>query len=91
MLVSVGELEQPSASLANIHRLPEHDRAKARAEAATDRVDMATGARLFADALASRPYPSPQTEFQLYPGEKHITAWLLSISRSLRYLWDLPD
>jgi predicted alpha/beta superfamily hydrolase len=91
VLVSAGELERPSAQRANVHRLPEGERAKARAEAATDHVDMATGASLFADALASRSYPSLETEFQIYPGENHVTAWSVSLSRSMRYLWDLRD
>ena len=91
VLVSVGELEQPSAQLAHVHRLPEDARAKERAELATDSVDMVAVARLFADALAGRSYPGLETEFQVYPDESHVTAWSVSLSRSVRYLWDLLD
>ncbi len=91
VLISVGGLETPAAQAVNIARLPEADRAKERAEAAADTVDMVAGARLFADALSSRSYPSLESEFQILAGENHISAGYVGIGRALRYLWDLPD
>ena len=41
-------------------------------------------------ALRSRGYPSLQVELEVLPGEYHLTAPPMSLSRSLRYLFDAP-
>ena len=88
VFIGVGADESAGAQPDVIERLPEADRVKARKEAATDTVDMVAGARLFADALSSRRYPNLQLELQVHPGEDHITAGFVSLSRGLRYLFD---
>lgn len=80
VLVSVGELEQPSAQLAHRHRLPEEARAKERAELATDSVDMVAVAKLFANGPdaptpALRPSSrSTQTRATSPPGQSACRA-----------------
>jgi predicted alpha/beta superfamily hydrolase len=88
VFIGVGADECAGAHPGLIRRLPEADRVKERKEAATDHVDMVAGARLFADALTDRAYPSLQLELQVHPGEDHCTAGFVSLSRGLRYLFD---
>jgi predicted alpha/beta superfamily hydrolase len=91
VFIGVGAGECAAAQPEMIRRLPETDRVKERKEAATDTVDMTTGSRLLADALADRAYPNLQVELQVQPGEYHHTAHVVNLSRGLRYLFDQPQ
>lgn len=88
VLVTVGGREHAAAERVPLARIPEEDRAAARAEAAMKRWDMVAGARLFVDALAKRDYPSLEIDCDVEAGETHVSAWTLGLSRSLRYLFD---
>jgi predicted alpha/beta superfamily hydrolase len=88
VFIGVGADECAAGHLSEIRRLPDADRVKERKEAASEHVDMVAGARLLADALADRGYPSLQLELQVHPGENHCTAGFVSLSRGLRYLFD---
>lgn len=90
VFIGVGADECAAAQPAVIRRLPESERVKERKEAASDHVDMVAGARLFADALSDRQYPSLRLELQVHPGENHCTAGFVNLSRGLRYLFDHP-
>jgi predicted alpha/beta superfamily hydrolase len=89
VLVSVGGLENAAAEAERVARMPEPDRAAVRAEAATDRTDMVAGAALFADALKGRNYPNLELEYQVQSGETHASSCAVSLSRSLRFLFDV--
>jgi uncharacterized protein len=90
VFIGVGADECAAAQPGVIRRLPEAERVKERKDAATDQVDMVAGARLFADALADRPYPNLHLELQVQAGENHLTAGFVNLSRGLRYLFDHP-
>jgi hypothetical protein len=87
VFIGVGGGESAAAQPELIRRLGEPDRVQARKEAATDLVDMITGARLLSEALADRGYPNLQVELRVQPGEYHHTAHVVNLSRGLRYLY----
>jgi hypothetical protein len=90
---SVGALETPDGDRRWLEQLPADDRAKAEAELQegdyTD-IDMVADAERMVASLRGRAYPSLQIEYEVLPGEYHQTAPPLTLSRSLRYLFDAP-
>jgi predicted alpha/beta superfamily hydrolase len=91
VLFTVGELETPEGRRRFVEQLPNEKRAKAEALDLDYPPDDDVGdAERMVSALRSRGYPSLQVELEVLPGEYHLTAPPMSLSRSLRYLFDAP-
>lgn len=91
VFVSVGELETPEGTKRFREQL--HGQARVKQEAADDKdgpLDLVADAERMVAALRSRQYPSLVIEFEVLPGEYHETALPVNLSRSVRYLYDMP-
>ena len=90
-LFTVGEFETPEGRRRLVEQLPTERRAKAEAlDVAYPPSDNVGDAERMVSSLRSRGYPSLQVELEVLPGEYHDTAPPISLSRSLRYLFDAP-
>lgn len=91
VFVSVGEFETVAGRRRYVDQLPPERRATAQAEDEADPpLDAVADARRMVEALRGRGYPGLKIEFEILPGEYHETAPPLSLSRSLRHLFDAP-
>jgi uncharacterized protein len=91
VFLSVGGYENPEGSKRLREQLPPDARARAEAEDEADPPSdrVADVGRMVA-LLRGRAYPGLEIEYEVLPGEYHETAPALSLSRSLRYLFDAP-
>jgi predicted alpha/beta superfamily hydrolase len=88
---SVGAFENPAGDIRWRDQLPPEKRAKAEKEAESEpSCDMVADAERMVTALRGRDYPSLEVEYEALPGEYHHTSPPLNLSRSLRYLFDMP-
>jgi predicted alpha/beta superfamily hydrolase len=91
VFVSVGAYEDPGGRRRYLQQLPADRRAEAEAEDAADPpADMVAAAERMVTTLRGRAYPSLEIESEVLPGEYHETASPVTLSRSLRYLFDAP-
>ncbi len=91
VFVSVGAYENPEGRRRYLQQLPADRRAEAEADDAADPpTDMVAAAERMVATLRGRAYPSLEIEYEVLPGEYHETAPPLTLSRSLRYLFDAP-
>jgi predicted alpha/beta superfamily hydrolase len=90
VFLAVGELESAAGKVSQVDLLPEEERSSERAKTASYRADMVAGARLLADALRNRDFPSLSIELQVQPGEGHMSVAPLNVSRALRCFWPAP-
>ena len=93
MFVSVGGYENPEGRKRLREQLPSAARAKAEAEDEADPpADYVADCERMVALLRGRAYPSLEIEFEFetLSGEYHETAPALNLSRSLRYLYDVP-
>ena len=91
VFVSVGELETPEGTRRQQEQL--HGEARANQEAEDEKdgpLDLVADAARMVSALRSRRYPSLVIESEVLPGEYHETALPVNLSRSVRYLFDMP-
>ena len=92
VFVSVGAYENLAGWKHFLAQLPPDERAKAAAEWDDDDplMDCVAPTERMVAALRGRAYPSLKIECEVLPGEYHETAPPLNLSRSLRYLFDVP-
>jgi uncharacterized protein len=91
VFVSVGGYENPEGRKRLREQLPSAARAKAEAEDEADPpADYVADCERMVALLRGRAYPSLEIEFEVLSGEYHETAPALNLSRSLRYLYDVP-
>lgn len=91
VFLSVGANESTAGEQRWRTQLPPDRRAKAEAQAEGEPpFDTVADAERMVASLRGRGYPSLQIEYEVLPGEYHQTAPPLSLSRSLRYLFDAP-
>lgn len=84
---AIGADETQDGRIREAARLP----ADARALAAAWPIDMVDDLARFVDRLRSRAYPSLRLESVVLPGEFHVTAPPMILSRGLRWLFDAPS
>jgi hypothetical protein len=87
---SVGEYETSQGDKRKAAWLSPDGRAAAEADADAHPFDQVEGTERMVGLLRGRGYPSLETECEVLPGEYHPTQLPLSLSRSLRYLFDAP-
>jgi predicted alpha/beta superfamily hydrolase len=88
---SVGAYENPEGRRHFREQLPPDARAKAEAQDEAEPIaEMLADTEHMVSLLRGRSYPSLELECEVLPGEYHETAPPLNLSRSLRYLFDVP-
>ena len=88
---SVGAYENSEGAKRFRSRLPAETRAEVEGKLSPLSVwDLAADTERMAAALRSRAYPSLDIDCEVFPGEYHDTAPPLNLSRSVRYLFDVP-
>lgn len=91
VLFSAGEHETPAGRRRFLEQLPPERRARAEAlDVDYPPDDTVADAERMVSLLRGRTYPNLQVEFEVLAGEYHETAPPISLSRSLRYLFDAP-
>lgn len=89
--LSVGGYENPAGSKRLREQLDADARAKAEAEdEAEPPSDRVADVERMVELLRGRAYPSLEIDHEVLPGEYHETGPALSLSRSLRYVFDAP-
>ena len=88
---SVGAYENSEGAQRFRSRLSAETRAQVEARLSSVTAwDLAADTERMAAALRGRAYPSLELECEVLPGEYHDTAPPLNLSRSVRYLFDVP-
>ncbi len=91
VFVSVGELETPEGTTRFREQLHGEARARQAEEDEKDGpLDLVADAERMVSALRGRAYPSLVIDSEVLAGEYHETALPVNLSRSMRYLFDMP-
>jgi hypothetical protein len=83
---AVGEFEDHPGRQREVSRMPEEERAVA----GLRYIDMLADTDRIVATLRSRQYPNLEVASVVLPDEFHVTVPLVSLSRSLRHLFDAP-
>jgi len=90
VFMSVGAYENPEGNQRLRAWHPDDEEAEAEAATETNPHNMVADLQRMVGQLRGRSYPSLTIDSEVLPGEFHLTALPLNLSRSLRYLFDVP-